>query len=262
MRMSPPSRLTRHLWLVLGCAVATSVLLPVSISHGVQQTQPAPPCARSAGMAQGLAYRMSEFGRCQADAQLPLVISLHGMGDRPRELFDEVPLPVRVVSPRAPKPYGTGYSWFSHRSAEVPPSVLAPEIRDAAALLAKFVVELQKRYPTAGRPVVTGVSQGGMLTYAMAINHQDVVGEAFPVAGWLPKQLWAGRRPERAASTFAMHGDLDNIIPVAPTAYMVQLLASRGHPVELETYADAGHDMTPEMHARRYLQLMRVLRNK
>ena len=260
--MMPSSRLSRRLWLGLACVGLAMVLMPVSVSHGVQATQPSPPCARSAGQAAGLAYRMSEFGRCQQDAQLPLVISLHGMGDRPRELFSEVPVPVRIVAPRAPKPYGTGFSWFSHRSQEVPGHVLAPEIRDTADRMAKFIVEMQKRYPTAGRPVITGVSQGGMISFAVALHHPEAVGEAFPVAGWLPEELWTKRRHERAASTFAMHGELDKVVPLAGTAQMVQMLASRGHPVELETYADAGHHMTPAMHARRYLQLMRVLRNK
>jgi len=236
------------------------VLVPVATSLGVHESRPSPPCSRGTGEAAGLAYRISVFGQCRPREALPLWIALHGMGDRPHEPFSELPVPVRIVMPQAPLPWGTGYSWFPYRSSSVPPAKMAVEIRKQATRVAAMVRELSERYPTRGKPIVTGVSQGGMLTFALALHHQDVVGEAFPVAGWLPQQLWPKRRAPLAVETHALHGERDTIVPLGPTQDMVSRLQLRGHPITLQTYPDAGHDVTPAMHARLYAELTRTLR--
>ena len=47
------------------------------------------------------------------------------------------------------------------------------EVRFAADQLAAFTQIMMARYPTTGRPIVTGVSQGGSMAYALAAYHPE-----------------------------------------------------------------------------------------
>ena len=43
--------------------------------------------------------------------------------------------------------------------------------------------------PTEGRALVAGFSQGGMLTFGLALHHPDLFDGAYPIAGWFPLHL-------------------------------------------------------------------------
>ena len=46
----------------------------------------------------------------------------------------------------------------------------APEAEEIARLTA----QVQKGHPTRGKPILTGFSQGGILSYAMAVLHPEI----------------------------------------------------------------------------------------
>ncbi len=69
----------------------------------------------------------------------------------------------------------------------------------AAAALAAAIERVAAERPTRGKAIVTGFSQGGALTFALALHHPRVVGAAFPMGGWVPRGA-----PRRSAAAPAL----------------------------------------------------------
>ena len=144
------------------------------------------------------------------DAALPLIVALHGLGDRPENfigLFQDFPVAARVVAPHSRTPYGDGFE-------RVPPSSpmsdeSAPAMASAADDVARFIEEAARARPTLGKPIVTGFSQGGALSYTIAVRHAGSVAASVPISGWLPPPLWPHELPHDAPAIFAFHGTAD-----------------------------------------------------
>ena len=205
------------------------------------------------GEAAGLHYYEVVIGDVDIDARLPLVMMIHGRGDRPRVPggpFAGVPTPLRIVLPRGPDPLGDGYAWLPVRTLDGKTEILSRALAARSDQLAELLAHVLDERPTIGTPIVTGFSQGGMLSYTMAIRHRDAVGAAIPLASWLPPPLRAaGAAGAERPRIRAMHGTADTIIPFAYDRETVDQLASLGHDVELAVFRGVGHEMTPEMNA-------------
>jgi len=152
-------------------------------------------------------------------SELPLVMAIHGLGDRPENfapVLSDLDEPARLIVPRGLSAYGDGFSWFPFRG-ELREEALERGVRASAQALAKALEALQKTRPTRGRPIVTGFSQGGALSFALAVLHPTSVAASIPVGGWvafpLPKEAPAAPRPPITA----LHGAADSLIPVSPT---------------------------------------------
>jgi phospholipase/carboxylesterase len=182
---------------------------------------------------------------------LPMVVYIHGRGDRPRvparPLLGEDD-PIRLILPRAPESLGDGYTWLPVSARDGESEELVRGLEHASGWLANLIDALTERYPTLGSPIVAGFSQGGMLAFALATHHPEVVGAAFPVAGWLPPSLIprapiADRRHPRIR---AMHGTDDSTLRIERTRAAVTELQKSGYQVELHEY-DVSHRMSAEM---------------
>lgn len=186
-------------------------------------------------------------GGARDDAQLPMVLVLHGRGDRPRPAgFAQRAGRVRWVMPFAPTPHGAGFSWFPY---ETPEDLALPgHLREQAGALARFVLWAKERYPTPeGRIVVCGVSQGGMLAFALGSLHPDTVRASVPVMGLLPRSLV--RRTERQVMFRAVHGTSDEVVPLSAGERAVTWLRGAGRDATLTTVEGSGHEMTPAVSA-------------
>ena len=220
--------------------------------------EPAPPTRSSAiskergkGKAAGLHYVELIKGNARASDPLPMVVAIHGMGDEPRpDWVESFSVPARIILPQAPKPYGFGYSWFTYRTADGEPEKLGYEIRKAAIQLAQAVVELTRKRPTIGKPIVFGFSQGGMLSYALALHHPELFSHSFPISGFLPKPLWPKVRPKKPKDyppIVSMHGTSDTVVPFDPDKRLISHLKRLGFKADLLVYDRVGHFITPEM---------------
>lgn len=208
------------------------------------------PVRHREGEAAGLYYLETVVGAVPIDAALPLVVALHGLGDRPQPLdgpFFDTPDPVRVVQPRAPTPMGEGYTWLPVRVSEGRVGLLSRSAAAAAERLAAFVDSVRAQRPSRGRTVVTGFSQGGILAFVLATQHPDVVGESIPLAGWLPPGLWPSELPSSPPPIRTMHGVADRVVPLGPTRRAVSHLGRLGFHVELVEIPGVGHQRSPEM---------------
>lgn len=186
------------------------------------------------------------------DGPAPVVVAIHGLGDVPESLVALVEacrLPVRVVAPRGPTAHHGGWSWYDVGLGPGGAVRDEAQIRASADRVGALIVALSRRDDTVGRPVVTGFSQGGVLAFAVAALHPDVVGLAVPIAGALPASLVAaGRSGPGGPRIRALHGEADAVVPVAEAQATVDGLRAAGRDVELVRFPGVRHEVTAEVH--------------
>lgn len=216
---------------------------PPPRSRAPEPRAPEPPAAP-----EGAALEHLEIvtGGAAADARLPMIVAIHGLGDSPEGfvgLLEDFARPARIIVPRAPEPYYGGFGWF-------PLDSTAAQIRRRADQLAASIRRWTSERPTIGLPVITGFSQGGMLSFSVAVLHPETVRASIPIAGRLPEELVPSA--PRAGITYprvhAMHGTDDDLIPVTAGRAAIRVLQSRGFPADdLEEYPAVPHTITPGM---------------
>ncbi|MEM9459732.1 MAG: dienelactone hydrolase family protein [Myxococcota bacterium] len=250
--------------LAAGVAPPPSAAVAADPAHA--PTEPAAPAEPPWDTAADLAYREVVLGGADPSTPLPMLVAIHGLGDTPdnfRHLLDGFGEPVRVILPRGLDPTDAGgWSWFPIRARDPNVEALATGIAEAARRVSLGLAQLQASRPTVGKPIVTGFSQGGMLTFTLAVHHPEVVGHAIAIGGWLPPPLVPqALDPERSYPPLhALHGTADAAVAYAPTQAAVEALAGLGLSVELTSYEGVGHMIPPPMRRDLYDRLTDAVR--
>lgn len=226
---------------------------PAEVPTDPAATEPEAPEEPKYAEAAGLSYAEVMLGGAKPEDTVPMIVAIHGLGDEPHnfsKLFETFPEPARLILPRALDPYDSGgWSWFPIRARDPDVASLSAGIRKAAKAIAPAIAALQKSKPTRGKPIVTGFSQGGMLTFTLAVHHPEVVGEAVAIGGWLPPPLWPEKKPDgvELPAIHAIHGTADNAVRFEPTQQAVDHLKKLGYAVRLRSYEGVQHVITPEI---------------
>jgi phospholipase/carboxylesterase len=241
----------------LAATLPLALLLALGCTQKTPDIAPSPPAAslssqRSAETEEELHYVERTTGGASADERLPMIVALHGLGDRPENFarnFDDFRARARLIVPRGLDPYHDGFSWFPISPPRIDLDRVASGTERASRRLASSIASLARQKPTAGRPIVTGVSQGGMLSFALAVLHPEVQGEAYPVAGLLAPLHWPSSwAPGKFAPKLrSFHGEVDPLVPLAVDRQSVDRLASLGIDATLRTYPGVDHTVTAEM---------------
>ena len=213
-----------------------------------------------------LEYLEFVTGDVEADDELPLVVMMHGLGDRPssyRSFFlPHFTQPARIILPQAPDEYAGGYSWFpiSRPLESGDPAMIEGMARSAKAVV-KLIRKVRLKRSTRGKAIVSGFSQGGMLSFVIAARHPEHVQLAVPIAGWLPPQLMPEGEGliEGGPRIIALHGDADERVKLGPTQDAVAALHGRGVDASLEIFERAAHSFPPRMRVRYYNILREVI---
>ena len=205
-----------------------------------------------------IAYIELLTGGARAEQHLPLIVAIHGLGDRPDRFVgfvDAFDVPARIVLPRGLTAYGDGFSWFWFGNGR-DVARISSGVETAANRLANAIRVIVRERPTRGKAIVTGFSQGGMLSFALALLHPELVSAAYPMAGVVPPQLIA-KMPDagRFPPIIALHGEQDSVIRLADTRRSVAALKKRGLSVELKTYPGVQHTPSFEMGFELFQQL-------
>lgn len=191
-----------------------------------------------------------------ADETAPLIVAVHGMGDKPDnwiETWRPFPARAQVVLPRAFTKYGEGFSWFELRDG-MSDAELGAEVGGAEEKLWKGIAKLAG----ARRVIVTGFSQGGILSFAMAARHPDKIAYAFPVSGSCPGPLLP-KDKARSAPIVAFHGTADAVLAFKWGQAAVNAFKEQGNEATLKTYPNVGHTITPEMSADLWAEIQKAL---
>lgn len=211
-----------------------------------------------------LKQRVMHTGDADGNDTLPWIVALHGLGDSPRNfstLFDGFGPRAHVFVLEAPMRRGPrGFDWLgvSVRDQE---QTLVKALVKTAQLIARQIETLSALDHTRGKPVVTGFSQGGMLSFTIAARYPQLVAGAVPVAGWLPHELLPTRSSavDTTPTMVALHGEADPVIRVGRARASVSALAAVGYNVRLQTYPQVKHRIPPPVLAALHQSLEAML---
>lgn len=210
-------------------------------------------------------YVLSHTGGASERDAAPLIIAIHGLGDDPRRfrsLLDDLDVKARVVYPRAIDDWEgdqEGWSWFPVRARDPDVEALSTGMRRASDALGKAIPALTERYETQGKAIVTGFSQGGMLSYALAVEHGALLSNAFPISGMLPAPMVPeGAGDKTVPPIVGLHGDADKAVAIDAAREAVAGLDKAGLEVSLVEYPGVGHAITPEMRIELHVRLIRA----
>ena len=179
----------------------------------------------------------------------PIIVAIHGLGDNPSSfsgLFRGFPAKAHFVIPAGGLRWGDGFAWWPIQG-RIDEKSMADGIAAATERLAGAIPSW--RGQVSGKPIITGFSQGGMLSFAMAAKHPELVGEAVPVAGLLPASMLPAAWPAGAPMprVFALHGEADTRVPFALGQKAVEGLRALGLTAELKPYPGVQHTVSAEM---------------
>jgi phospholipase/carboxylesterase len=186
----------------------------------------------------------------------PLVIAIHGMGDKPDNWIDTwktFPQKARIALPRAFTKYGDGFSWFEFRDG-MTDAEFGTEVGAAEEKLWKGIAKVAG----SRKVIVTGFSQGGILSFAMAARHPDTVAYAFPVSGSCPGPILP-KNKAHAAPLVAFHGTADNVLAFKWGKAAVDAFKEQGNDARLKEYPGVPHTITPQMHDDLWAEIQRAL---
>ena len=180
-----------------------------------------------------------------------MLVVLHGRGASaqiPGGPFLGLTHAVRVIVPQATERAGDGYEWLPVYVGQGLVDRLSSTLFAQTSRVAALVRELTGERRTIGRVIVSGFSQGGLLTMTMALYHDDLVAEAFPLSCWLPPPLVPTYR--RADLSYprirSMHGVADTTIPLGPTRDLFEHLAALGFDVTLVPFEGVTHTISDD----------------
>ncbi|MDB5372060.1 MAG: phospholipase/Carboxylesterase [Belnapia sp.] len=193
------------------------------------------------------------FGPVAGGAPRQLVVLLHGLGADGADLIGLAPdwaaaLPsAAFVAPDAPQPCDMasyGRQWFSLQDRT--PAVMAAGARQAAAGLDAFITaELARLGLDDAALALAGFSQGCMMALYTGLRRRvppaAILGYSGALLGAEALATELGGRPP----VLLVHGEADDIVPVAASRAAEQALRAAGVPVEALYRPGLGHGIDP-----------------
>jgi predicted peptidase len=196
-----------------------------------------------------LSYRLLKPKPFDATQKYPLVIFLHGAGERGNDnekqlvhgmndfASDEVmsKYPAFVIAPQCPE--GQAWGGISRLAkTQTPEGQLAPAL-DATL---KAVQELRKEFPIdENRIYITGLSMGGYGTWDALSKQPGLFAAAAPICG-------GGRTANvekfKNIPIWAFHGADDKTVPVERSREMIEALKAAGANPKYKEYPGVGHN--------------------
>lgn len=223
---------------------------------------PSPRTLRSAQLsepqrdaASGLIYRTLDLPEMEQAVQpQALLLLLHGVGGNEMQLAGLGPLldaRFRVVLVRAPLAFGPSqFGWFQVSFGAQGPSIDPAQAESSRQQLCRLVGSLQAACGIeAGRTVVAGFSQGGIMSAGLALTEPQQVGGFGLLSGRILPEiapLIGGREALARLAGFVSHGEADDKLPFAWAERATAWLGELGVPHQLHRYP-VGHQLTAEM---------------
>jgi phospholipase/carboxylesterase len=176
-----------------------------------------------------------------ADRQWPLIICLHGGYGEGYEYIWTWLRPARA----------RGYLLLSPKSLDVT-WTMTPNSIDTRSILTMFDEVATEYSLDRSRLFLTGLSDGGIMTYLLGIERHEMFTGIAPVAGALHPMVdpMLRTRTGREVPIFVIHGVHDFIFPVTFTRQTNELLKSLGYNLKYEELPDWGHALTYSINER------------
>lgn len=169
----------------------------------------------------------------------PLIVVLHGHGGGARGMIQAwknvaAKFGAVLVAPQALDKVGEGFSWTVSYESEY--------------LALRAIEEARKKHNIDPKKIVlTGFSQGGMMTFNIALTHPEMFAGAIPISGFYDYRVAAvPDKPGVKLPRFAiLNGELD---PEADNnRATAKLFEKIGSPVMVNIYKGVGHAFPPKI---------------
>jgi predicted peptidase len=195
-----------------------------------------------------LQYRLMKPDNYDPQKKYPLVLFLHGAGERGKDHEKQLvhgvaefakaesrkKHPCFLIAPQCPS--NSGWSHFmTKKGAPIPEGQAEP-----GRLAVELVESIQKEYSIdPSRLYITGLSMGGYGTWDIIARHPDMFAAAVPICG--------GGDPTKAEKIaklpiWVFHGGKDPVVPPARSREMVEAIKKAGGDAKYTEYPDVGHD--------------------
>lgn len=195
-------------------------------------------------------YRMLSPNSVEHNITYPLVVFLHGSGERGTDNEKQLAhgssifsnpanvdkYPAYVVFPQCKEK-----SWTDKLDARVfMPGAPIPRETKSEELVMGLVNSLINQYPIdVNRIYIIGISMGGVATYDLVCRYPDVFAAAVPICGAInPERLSAVKN----VNFLIFHGEKDDEIPSICGREAYKALCSVGANVDYIEFVGAGHD--------------------
>lgn len=155
--------------------------------------------------------------------ETPLLILLHGYGSNEEDLFAFVPtLPEDwlVISFRAPlNSQYEGYSWYDIDLMNVENRIDLPQAKESMDAILESIMTITNRYGlTESKIHIAGFSQGGILTYALALQNPELFSKVICMSAYPEEKLMDNivkdKKKLEHLRFFISHGTDDTVIPL------------------------------------------------
>jgi predicted peptidase len=194
-----------------------------------------------------LSYRLLKPDNYDPNAKYPLVLFLHGAGERgkdnERQLIHGVSefakaenrkkYPCFLIAPQCPA--NEGWSNFLSKKTDASKTQSEP-----GRLAVELVRAIQKEFSIdPDRLYITGLSMGGYGTWDIISRHPDMFAAAVPICGGGDES-----QAEKIAKMpiWVFHGGKDKLVPPERSRKMVEALKKAGGDPKYTEYPDVGHD--------------------
>lgn len=198
-----------------------------------------------------LNYRFLKPEEVDAEREYPLVIFLHGAGERGDDNKAQLVHGAKdflrpenrtqhacyAIFPQCPK----NQAWASIDRTHDKPEI-SPEPSEALSLVFGLVEQVQKEFKIdKSRIYITGLSMGGYGTFDAIERHPELFAAAIPVCGGgdsSQKQV----AKIKSLPIWIFHGGADNVVPAERSREMVAALKEAGANPKYTEYPGVGHD--------------------
>ena len=195
------------------------------------------------------------------DAELPLVIVLHGRGADATDLADIAPYldhGYRFLFPNAPKPFEVyagmsfGFTWFDGWPAE-------PEsFKESRRLVLELLDKALEQYPTPiGKVILCGFSQGGMMALDTGFRTEKPIAGIVCMSGALNEHDLPPFK--REIPVLVVHGTDDEVIPVNEARRTRAVLEEHGIDTEYHEFSMGHHVIDESLSVVRHFMAARLL---
>lgn len=196
-----------------------------------------------------LPYRLLKPEHTDTKKTFPLVIFLHGAGERGQDntvhikhiagLFldkgNRNQYPCYVLAPQCPE----GTMWAAH-NREGSRLVMRQEPTQTMAMLIELIREIENEFPIdRSRIYVTGLSMGGYGTWDLIGRFPERFAAAVPICGGGDPQIAPAIRH---MPIWAFHGALDKVVVPRHSRVMIKALQDAGGAPGFTEYPDVGHN--------------------
>jgi predicted peptidase len=205
----------------------------------------------------GLPYRLYVPSGYDGTGQYPLVVYLHGAGERgtdnekhiakngaPR-LGNELQAltPCFVMAPQCP----TDSRWVEVEWGDKEPHKMPQQPSEPMRLLLQLLDELPQEFSLDTRRIyLTGISMGAFGTWDLLVRRPKLFAAAIPVCGGADDST----APQiKGIPVWTFHGDADGVINIGRTRGMVEAMKAAGAAIQYTEYPGVAHNSWDKAYA-------------